>query len=404
VLANGAITFLTLASGVLVARLLRPEGRGALAKIQMYPSLVAAIGIWGFNQTIARRAARHRDGAGSGKTLGVALAGAGVLALLTMGVYVAVVPFLPLESTHLRWLILIWGVLWIPLNYISLTLLGIDQGTQRWSRFNLTRMVLYPAYLISLLLLASTGTATLTTVAGVLLLSNAIVCAVRLFLSLRDAKPERPRRREVLSQLKEGNGYAVANISGALTAQIDKLLAVMLFPSAAVGLYVVASSVAGALQAPIAGAFALTAFADAAASTKPTPVPARMLWATLIIAAVSAFSALIGPLLLPTVYGRNFAEATAFVPILCLGAAAAGLSNIYEQHYRGAGLPQLATVGRWLCVLAATATILASRGRVGMLSLAYGFAVGHSVRLMWFGLSGRFCRPSETGAQRGAQG
>src|SRR5262245_40443524 len=81
-----------IASGVLAARLLLPEGRGALAIAILWPSLFAAVGFLSSDQGITYYAASRRESTASVLTTGLCLAFA--LSIITITVGYIGLPFL----------------------------------------------------------------------------------------------------------------------------------------------------------------------------------------------------------------------------------------------------------------------------------------------------------------------
>ncbi|MCH7540941.1 MAG: hypothetical protein IH999_11195, partial [Proteobacteria bacterium] len=60
-IAAGAIQLSNLASGILAARLLGPEGRGELAVIILWPSLIAALGALGITESVIYHTANRSE-------------------------------------------------------------------------------------------------------------------------------------------------------------------------------------------------------------------------------------------------------------------------------------------------------------------------------------------------------
>src|SRR5713101_7310699 len=81
-LANIALYVLAAATGPLTARLLGPEGRGALAAIQLWPGAIAMFAMLGLPESIVYFSAREPNRAGQWLTTSVLLGlGASCLAV-----------------------------------------------------------------------------------------------------------------------------------------------------------------------------------------------------------------------------------------------------------------------------------------------------------------------------------
>ena len=153
------ITFITLLvingcnliTGIFTARILGPVGRGELATILLWPTILSNLGLLGINWALARNVAAHPYHESNWIFVSAILGLATSIVYLIIGFFL--IPYLlPLDKQHLIYIINI--CLWfIPLDIFSQTLLAVDHGSMRWGRYNLLRLSFFVVYLILILLI-----------------------------------------------------------------------------------------------------------------------------------------------------------------------------------------------------------------------------------------------------------
>ena len=144
----------TVLQGVLLARLLGPTGRGELAAVILWPSVFAGLGSFGVDIALCRAAARGCDlGA---ITRAALLLGVCTAAVTASACYLFLPQLLPADKGHLLPIAHLF-LLHIVINHVALNLIGIDQGAGNFRRFNVARMILYPAYVGLIVLLWALG-------------------------------------------------------------------------------------------------------------------------------------------------------------------------------------------------------------------------------------------------------
>ena len=152
---NVAIQVCTIVQAIFLARLLEPTGRGQFAAAILWPSIFAAVGGMGVGVALARRAACTADLARLTRTAIVLTLATSTIATICCA---AVLPWLMAEvdgvSRSAAWYFLPY----IVFNHVALGLIAIDQGAGRFRQFNLTRLIINPAYLLLIVGLWLSGT------------------------------------------------------------------------------------------------------------------------------------------------------------------------------------------------------------------------------------------------------
>jgi O-antigen/teichoic acid export membrane protein len=310
------------ASGVLAARLLGPEGRGDLAAAQLWPTTLAYMLLLGLNDAAlyfsATAKLKDRQVFATGLWSGLIVSAVAIL-ICWFGVVPHVYPGNKPELLQAVFLLL--GL--IPCHILGLIFQDMLRGKGMLGLWNLIRITLalgYPLAIAALWLLGERG---LLAVAGAYLLAHLptviipVVALVRRGWGGITPKPE--AAKEMLAY--GGRIYASGLIYQA-NSRIDQWLIQTYLPSAALGFYVVATSVS---QIPVTLAYSVAqiAFPRACAESDPAARGAVVgLYLRLTLALMIAASGvlwLIAPLFLRLVFGAEYAEASDLVRWLILG-------------------------------------------------------------------------------------
>jgi O-antigen/teichoic acid export membrane protein len=337
-LTNLIIQVCQVAAGILVARILQPEGRGELAAIILWPTILAGLGILGTNFALTREVAAHpekeADLARASVVLGVVQAG------LFMALGYFLVPYLlPADKQHLVKLTRIYLLL-LPLNFVSLNLLALEHGGLRWKRYNLLRLAVGLPYFLCILWFWLAQMNQVAWFVLALLISHLIAVAFYLYGQRAEIRRGLVRLKEVRHILQQGFPFFLAAISGVAAMQVDKAMVVSLLSSKAVGYYAAAYSFAYAHFA-LAGALGVTSFA--ALANEPDPYAqgqylARVFrQATLLYVGVGSAAALLAPLAIVPLFGPGFAPAVVPAAVLVLGTSCDALGYVLNEGLRGRG-------------------------------------------------------------------
>lgn len=373
---------LTVVQGIIIARLLGPVGRGEYAAVILWPSIFAAVGIFGTNVALARAAARttRHDGVIRTSILLALLTGT----LASAACYLALPHLLPEASGHLLGLSRLF-VAFILLNHLSQNVVAVDQGAGNFMRLNLTRMLLYPVYVAFLVAMWVYDVRQVAWAAAGLLLANAAVVVVRLIFALKDM-PLRGPLYSLRRTLRESARFGLVGAAMPLYLHADKAILLWLLGAENLGLYVVALSASTAISS-ITESTATVTF-TAAAQAKPGDGFERIARTFRISALLrllfGGLLALAMPLLLPLVYGHEFAPAVNPARLLIVGSAFGGLANLLDQALRGQGRPLAGLEARIAGLVVILATGIGLSKYLGLLGMCLAFAVGQAVCLAIF--------------------
>ena len=401
--ANVALGGLGVLTGLLAARMLGATGRGQLAEIQLWPTMIATLAVLGFPEALAYFSARNRSRAGR------YLVSAMVLATPAGGVAVVLGYFLlPLLITGtapsvLRdariYLLIIPIFIIVGLAYHPL------RGTGHFVSWNILRVlpsVIWLVVLLGFLLLgrATPGGLAIAYLPGLALL--AVPIAVVIYRSLDP--PFLPLRSEFRPLLGFGLPAMLTTLPQTLNLRLDQLLMVSLVSSRQLGLYVVAVAWSGVVN-PVVGAIGLAVvprIAGVEDQHDRTEFLVRSSRISILVgAAIATVMVCLTPIALPFVFGSSFSAGVVTAVVLLPAAIILSWNFVIAEGLRGLGRPRgplyaeaaglaataagLALLLPWLGILGAAITSLVS----------YAIVAAWQVRLLRrtveFNLRGLLC-------------
>jgi O-antigen/teichoic acid export membrane protein len=380
--ANGSLSLLGFVTGILVARLLGPQGRGELAAIQTWSALIATLGMLGMPEAVVYFAAREPARAGTYTASAVTLALLGSAPLL-LAAYVAMPLLLASQSAYT-----VGAARWYMLIVLAHIAGGIPHTTLRaigeFRAWNAVRFVPVAVWMATLALASWLKLFAAPAVAMLNLALHSVVAVpvVLLFVWPRIAPPRVPELHVWRAMLGYGLPSSLSGVPQLLNLKLDQMLMAALLPPALLGLYAVA----------VVWSFALTPFLSAVsvvlfphlASIADRDAQIRTLLRVTKLGASGAFvmaAALIAvtPLGLPLVFGSDFAPAVPAAVMLVFAAAVLSFNQVLEEGLRGLGDP---TSVMWseLGGLAATVVALLLLLRpLGIMGAALASVCGYTV-------------------------
>lgn len=369
----------TVLQGVVIARLLGPEGRGEFAAIILWPNVFASIGLLGCHIALAKQAAKTSDHAPLFRT--ALLSSFFTSTVCSIACYFSIPLLMPRVGESLVELARVF-VLFIPLNHFAVNIKALDQGGGNFKIFNLTRIVIYPFYLFLIFLLWYYDQDNVATILIALLLANGIVVCLRLALWMRKVSVF-GNIFSLVKTLTESARFGLAGIAEAIYSQADKALMLALLGTESLGYYSVALSASLAVGSITNSAgmviFTRSAQADVGEGFgKVTKVfrIAFFLWVVLGI-----LLAMVMGILLPLVYGSDYNPAVIPARLLIIGSAFMGLSGLLEQSLRGQGRAFIGLIGKLagMCVMAGCGVYLAAD--YGVAGVCVAFVLGQMLSL-----------------------
>jgi O-antigen/teichoic acid export membrane protein len=387
--ATGLIQVANIATGLLAARLLLPEGRGELAEIILWAGLIAEFGILGLSDALLYRAA---TGATSPRNLFAAAA------LLTVALSVVLVaagfvlePFVITDSPHTLELALAYLVPFIPLYLSSLFVATVFQGQLDIITWNLLRGIVALGYLVFIGIAWWTGHATVTGFAIANLLGMLVALVFGLVLLARRGWIGWHTDHATLRGLFiYGAKVHVGELLNSARQKIDQALVALWLPHAELGLYVVALTVANGPQI-LAQTLGNLAFPKISNQTEPggkLVVFGRYLRFTLAVTILcTAILLPLNPWLVPLLFGQPFTRAATVANIMLLGLPAASAKILFMNALKAWNRPLVIGQAEIAGLIAAAVFLVVLLPTYGIVGAAWALVAANIVAAAVLGVA-----------------
>lgn len=369
-----------LISGPLLARMLGLDGRGQLAALLLWPTVIALLGSLGLPSAITYFIAQRR--ASTKAVCRAALPFAVPPALLLVVIHAGILSLaLHDEPASIK----IAGAITlgaVPAHLAQLYGLAILQGHQRFTLFNFLRLL--PAVLFAggVLALFAVGNQQIVSVVVLWMAATVMVGISTLTISLWTTRDAHAEAQAV--ERKELVRFGVRGLFGSVSPiehfRIDQLVLAIFLAPAALGLYVVGLAFTNVFRF-LSQSVGMVAYPSIAAHTDPSSAR-RTLWA-FIWATVALSVVFVIPLMLAVgwlvrlLFGQEFGEAVLIARILLAGMVFASGRRILSDGLKGRGYPAAGTLAEiaallWLApALGAMVPLWGAPGAAVALSSSY---------------------------------
>ena len=336
ILALGAFT------GTAAARLLGPQGRGELAAVLLWPSMLSIMASLGMNQAIVFHTGQRRFSFSEVWSASTLMGLAQSAALVAAGLVIVPVA-LHAYSPEVKRLAQIY-VCSSPLLLLSGYPGSLLQGKLDLAAFNVIRLVAPLTYAAGLGVLILLGRASVATVLACQIVGLALMLGGAYAVLVRKVKLHFTLRRGALKSLASyGWKTQLASISSYINQRVDQLVLSLFVAPQELGLYVVAVTVSTSLGfLPQASAIVTLASGANLARGDARAVIGRafrfsLLW--LFVASAVLFA--VAPWLITLAFGARFAGSTLACRILLPGTVALGLNQVLYDGARALDAPSL---------------------------------------------------------------
>jgi O-antigen/teichoic acid export membrane protein len=329
-------------SGVAAARLLGPQGRGELAALTLWPTMLVSLAAMGINQAVVFNTGRRLWSLSEVWTASTMIGLGQSILVVAVGL-----PVISLALRHyssgvrnLAWVFLAASPLVILSGYPG----NLLQGTLDLSSFNLIRTIAPLIYAGGIAALLFLHRPFLREVVCSQILAYSLAFGVGYWILFRSLSIRFAwNGRACWSLVSYGWKTQLGNVSSYINRSADQLVLSLFVAPGELGLYAVAVTMATAV-----GLFPQAAgIVTLAAGSNSNPIEARkilgqsfrasLFW--LII--VCSLLYILAPALIRLVFGPAFARSAIACRILLPGAAALGLNQVLYDGARSLGEPAL---------------------------------------------------------------
>lgn len=375
----GAFGFFAL-QGILLARMLGPELRGAFAAAVLFPQALLYLGLLGAPELFAGYAARGLANAPLRRSAALYGCWAGILSLLVCLAFDAV-----FIRSEFRWVLPLACLcaITLPMQQIRLAVQAVDHGQRQLSRYNQGRLLAAAAFPIVLCIAMLLHIHDITSVCWMFVGSQALA----LLVAQRGMRESwrGPLAVPVPQAMSEARPLIAAWFASELLERIDMCLMLIVSDQATLGYYAAAVPIA-AMLIIVPNAASLYAFNLGARSDEIPSV--RYVWRVLLsglaIQIVCAgLLAVMLPILVPLFYGDKFASTITFAWWLLPAGIFRGLLQAIDGYLRARGQALFSVIVRLLgtVILIVTATTTGKLLEQANWDAAYAIPLGLSLAL-----------------------
>lgn len=346
---TGIVVILAFGTGVLSARMLGPEGRGELASILLGLQMAAPLAALGL-PAAAIYTLKKNPGQRS------QLVGATLLLAVAYGLVVAMAGMMIVPAWLDRydpWVVLAAQAALAATPFWALLQVAtpILRARDEFRIFNGVRVITPTATILCLLALWLSGVDSPQTVAIPYVLSACVFVFWPLAWIWRDCRPTLRGIGDAVRQVLDyGARSVVVDLVQTISRFLDRIVLVYMLAPAAVGLYVVAASMAKALQ-ELGTAITLVLFPKASEYGREEAIAISGLAgrvALMMLVAIGGPMLVIAPILLRLIFGEAFLPAVPAFRYLVIAVVLTCTADTLAQAFMATGRPGTVSILRFM--------------------------------------------------------
>ncbi len=342
---NGLTLAIGVVTGVLAARTLSPDGRGALAAILIAPNLAPYFFSFGAQRAVSYAVAREPEDAG--RILGSWIAILLPASLVSVGILELAVPgLLHAQGAETQHLARLWAATALIAIYGRLSN-GMLLGSQRFTLYYLSGLAQPVTIGAGYVALWATGNLTLGSALvcnGVAAVISFAVGALPVVVRCRPARPSAALLRQTAWYGIRAQG---SELGLSVNARLDSLIIPGFLGASQVGYYAVAANVSW-IVFTVAATMAAVVLPTAVRRNRGTvPIVLASLQFTLVTGVLMGSAlAFAVPELVPLMYGGQFRPTVLPLEILIWGTVAYALASVLESGLSALAAPWRASVAQ----------------------------------------------------------
>jgi len=377
-----AILILNLVTGIITARALSPVGRGEMMAIVLWPQFIAFMLTLGIPTSLLYNIKKspQEEGRFLAATLGIGL----VLAVVSVGAGVVVIPMRLTAYSESLVRFARYAMVAAPLAFLNVVVSCVLMARDRFVAYNVLRL---SQPVLSLVLIVGTW------MAGALNPFSAATAVLvsylpSLFFAVAEIVMRPPRFAGSIDAGRRLLSYGIRaygqDLVSTLADQMDRVLIVGLVNPAMMGLYVVGSNLAQALQV-VPAAVVTVLFPKAAGQPKDEAVAltgraVRITLASMFATGLAA--ALAGPVVIGVFYGAEFLGAAPVLRVLLADVLLRGVVRVLAQAFMASGRPGLVSILQALAIGISIPLVVLLVPRYGLVGAGFGMVIASAFHLV----------------------
>jgi O-antigen/teichoic acid export membrane protein len=376
---NGVLGGLGIMGGVIAARLLGPDGRGELAAIQIWPSLLASLAMIGLPDAVVYFSAKYPSE--SKRYLAAAI----VIVLIVMPAFVVagyfliphIIPRQPpriVKAARLYLMLMpIYALIGLPHQLL--------RGIQRYRMWNVMRVVPAAIWLAVLVVAVGLRINNPARITGLFLWLLAGAGPVLTWIVWsRAAGPAAPTTSVITKLVKFGLPSASATLPQFFNLKLDQMMVAAYLPARELGVYVVALSWGTCipmLSSALGTVVSTQIAAGSSATDRKHSFSHGVRNSTWMIATAVIVLAAATPVGISAVFGRAFQSAVTPAAILVVASGVNAFNGVVEELLRGYGRPAATLWAEGTAVMVGLPALLLLLPRAGLAGAAVASLVGY---------------------------
>jgi O-antigen/teichoic acid export membrane protein len=382
---SGLVQTLSILTGVILARVLGPDHRGELGTAILWPSFVASLAILGFSDAVSVLTARHR--LSSAEALRSALPAIALLAIVGMLAAAAIEWAVAADLDRTAKSAAAAYLIFIPINMVTLTLVGALSGARRFGALNAVRLSVVVVAAVGLPLWAVAGRLTVLTAVVTYLAANLVALGIAIAAVVPIAQSRAGRASWSGARLLLGFGVRshAGVVAGQLSERLDQLAISAFLPPRELGLYLAAvtlSAGTGIVSSSITMVL-LPTIAAMSPELRLKGMRRYLRITALLTAAIAAVTAAVATIVLKVFFGAAFEAAALPAQILLAGSIPLGLSRSLAAASRACGQPGRASRAEWLGLVFGVPAYVLLLPEFGIVGAAWASVVAYSASLLF---------------------
>lgn len=356
----------TFVSGVLVARLLGPEGRGAYGILILAAQIGFGIGTLSFFDAAVIACSKRPRPQLHAKAM--ALAGL-LIAILSLGAAWLLLTMLGDGAIGLSWSVLVAMAAFMVVEALNRGLYSLELATGDYTHVNRERAIAVVCFMVIVLGLLAFGLSSVIVIFVGFLASKLPVLALRLRRFAKYLRRGRVSRPFIAGTLRGGLRLHLPYSFSVFAAQADKVIIAGHFATDDFGRYLIAFSTVGVFFSIPLQVISLIALPEFSKKDR-TAVRLRFEKAVRLVLSFSLMIALVAAaasyVLIPLFYGATFASATSFIIPLAALMVLINLRTIVVEYLRSQAFWKLQTAMELATIGLGVVAALLSSGQIAV--------------------------------------
>jgi O-antigen/teichoic acid export membrane protein len=348
-IANLLTTVLASIGGIFAARYLGINGRGELAAAIVWADVLGLLAQVGMAQALTYFTARQPTAVGDIFRTTLVIWFVQSLAIVVAGTLIIRFVFTHFQPEALdSVLVFLFSV---PLIMLTAYLITISQGLKRFDMFNIIRVAGAARVLVCIFIASVLRVPSAAQVVIILLVCQFVITVGSLLYFVTQVRLKGRLRLHLARQLLSyGSKSYLGNLSWMANSNIDQFIMSAFVSLDELGLYSVAVSYSKILF-PFAGALANVLFPSVAESSRESShirIKESLKLNLVVTGAGVVLFAVLSPLLIPLLFGREFIAAIPMAVVLLISVVFLGSNYVLSDSLRGLGHPLFPSIAEFI--------------------------------------------------------